>query len=357
MIKRLQDMFQLNIKKLKIQNIRLIFTVALLTLVILGGFTNSYAQEILNTDDLKAIQNDSIITKRILLQTKEAYGNSSGDRNYIESFGSSTLGRENVTNPIIMSRNLSGLFLMIFILIKIVLVITGKASLQDLSLGVITAIFMVFGMMVSVTLLLSFTDLFAQYFNSIGKDFMDESLANMLNFNNSNGQDSIPDPGKFVQADYSKTTFTQDGFCFTTIQDQYRLFSMMFHWVYLILVYSNWAILIAADFIIKFCLVLSPIVGAFYVFGSRTQLINRYWSILLQAAVTKLIFFAVYGLIVGLTIINKPALTKTGVNIEYAVFCCIMLIVLFVATIKLSTFVKIDAGMKIVTEKIKQITK
>jgi hypothetical protein len=317
----------------------------LLVITISSSLTLSRAEEIINDEDIKIIQNDSIVPRKILFQSKEAISNINKQRSIPESLLSTSWDRTNFIDPLIFSRNLSIMLLLLFLIIQIVMTVIGKTSLKDLALGFITAIIMQFGLLIGLQMIIGITDIIGMFLNSIGKDYISEALTNMNQFSTStpNLQPITKEGiGKLLSVDYAKSNLSLEGFCLNTIQDQYRVMSLFFNWVYLILVFANWVILLVSDFVLSIALILAPVIGISYMFGDRFQVINKYWSIVLQAGMVKIIFYLVFTLVVGLQNTFKTSLTQSGVNLEYAIFCCFILIALLGVVIKVSRMFKLD---------------
>lgn len=327
------------------------------------GFTSSYAEEsIINDEDIKTIQNDSIVPRKTLLQSNEAIKNVNGERQILESLITFNNSNRNITDPIIATRNLSFLLLTLFVIYQIVLTVIGKTTLKELTMAFLAAVVMHFGVAIGVYSIVSLTDVIGIFFNSIvGKDFVAFSLENMMSFvaipGQANTNISIESIGKLNSVDFDRVNLSMEGFCLTTIQDQYRVITLILNWVYVILVFANWLILIGAELVITVCIYLFPFIGASYIFGDRLEIIRRYWTILFQAAITKAIFFMVLFVIVGVSNSLKPTLVNSGVNIEFALFSCALLVALGFAVLNIRKFAQVDSGINNVVNAINKLNK
>ena len=329
---------------------KLIASTLLICLCVINITSSSFAQtEIINEEDVKTIQNDSVVPRKILFQSIEALRNINGRRSYIDSITNFDLSITNINDPITATRNLALLLLVLFIILQIIQSLIGKITLKELVTGIITAIIMKFGVIIAVLILIRISDGIGIYFNSIGQDYVSFSLKNLISFVSINPQTETEITkeiaGKINSVDFSNVNLSTEGFCLTTIQDQYRAGALILNWVYLIIVYANWLILIISDLVLRVGLIVSPFIGISYIFGQNFSFIKNYWSIMFQAAITKFIFYAIFAVVVVISSGLKSSLTQSGVNLEYALFSCAMLVGLGFATLTIRKVAFFDNGM------------
>jgi hypothetical protein len=338
-----------------------IITIVILMVVLCANFGYvSQGEEILNEEDIKTIQNDSIVPRKILYQSQDAINSINKQHTIPESLLTTNWDKSSFTDPLTFSRNISILLLCLFLIIQIVYTVMGKVTLKELSANFVTALIMQFGLLIILQLIIGISGAIGLFLNSIGKDFTTEALLNMMKFTSSSTNTIVVTKdvvGKLASVDYAKSNLTLEGFCLNTIQDQYRVMSLVFSWVYLLLVFCNWLVLLIADFVLSIALTLSPIIGITYMFGDKFKIVNKYWSIVLQASVTKILFYLIFALVISIQSLLRDSLTQSGVNLEYAIFCCFMLVALALSVFKVSTLFKSDNTYEGIITTLKKIQK
>ncbi|MGL4758211.1 MAG: hypothetical protein ACRCXZ_02665 [Patescibacteria group bacterium] len=321
---------------------------------------SSFAQEkpLMNEEDIKTIQNDAIVPRKTLFQSKEAINNINGERNYLNDLLSIDTSLANITKPIVAMRNLSFLLMVLFLIYQIFNTVIGKITLQDLCLGFVAGIIMMYGTAAAVFTIVQMTDYIGMFLGSLTNegDFIGASVRKMFYFvsvdNQNIGVITREKVNTLTSIDPNQVTLSMEGFCLTTIQDQYRVFSLIFNWLFVILVYANWLILIIADIALQVCIFISPIIGGTYLLGVKHPLIAKYWTVLFQASVTKFFFFAVFFVVNIFDNNLSKYLINTGVNIEYALFSCALLVASLFAVNSLRKIAQVESGITHIVNKI-----
>jgi hypothetical protein len=319
---------------------------------------NSFASDnIITEEDIKIIQNDSIVPRRVLFQSREAI--QSINKKIEVSQDVLSLSQNDIKNPYIATAKIALLIMVLLSIIQIIFVILGKITAQELLINIIKALIMNLLVVAGVVLIISISNSIAMFYNSIGLDFATETMNNLMRFvtvsNDIPANLTKEAIDKIQSVDYSTSTLSPEGFCLKTIQDQYRIGLLILNWVYIVLVYLNWLILLLSEFVLTIALIIAPCIGVLYIFGERNPIINKYWSVVLEAAATKLIFFLLFSLVVVTNLAIRPALTQSGINIEYGLFSCMLLILTIIATIRLTKLFNSDNLVTIISNRITTI--
>ncbi len=339
-----------------------LISILLILISILTIGSTCFAQEsIINQEDIKTIQNDQVVPRKTLFQSMDAIRSVNKSQSFTDLFFTFDKSKNNITDPFVAMRNFSLAILVLFLIMQIISTIIGKTSLKDLFFGTLSGIMMQTIVALGIFTIINTTDLISSFFASLSTDFITFNLQNMMSFVATPSQGlsviNANTIGKINSVDFNTVNLSMEGFCLTTIQDQYRMVSLVLSWLYVLLVYANWLILLLADFTLKICMVLSPLVGISYVFGARLEIIQRYWTILLKAAGTKLLFYLVLVVVSTITTSLKPNLIRSGVNIEFALFCCTMLIALGLSVLGLRRILKVDSGVTSIVNSINKLNK
>jgi hypothetical protein len=327
---------------------RIKYLITLLICILIFTSFGSVAENVISAEDIKVIQNDSIVPRKALYQSKDAMNGI----NEATKIDANVLNPTNndIKNPFIATRNLSFMILLLLLVFQVSLAAIGKITPHELLANMLKGLIMNLASVLGVYLIITITNSFGLFYNAIGQDFFGESIKNLTRFvispdsplSQGITKESI---GSLNSVDYSQITLSPEGYCLKTIQDQYRVGLMILSWVYVVLVFLNWMLIIVSDVILTLGIIIAPIIGAVYVMGDKYQMINKYWSLIIEAAITKSIFFLVYGIVFMLTSTLTPMLTQTGVNIEFGLFSSMILIATFVSVIKIRSIVKADAAI------------
>jgi hypothetical protein len=303
-------------------------------------------------DDIRTIQNDSIVPRKIIANSNELFKLNQGIFK----------GNLEQDAPVILLRNIALILFGVFLLIQIIMVLLGKISVHMLSANFIKALIMNIGVITIIIAGIAVTNSFTSLFG-MDKNFTVNTVRSMqLYVTSKEERDKIVTmsnddvlKNNFSTPSLTYTGLTGDIFCLKTIQDQYRVANLILNWVTLVLTYFNWMILLIADVVLKVCLFLSPFIGYLYIFGDRFSVINKFWTIFWDSALAKTLFYTVYGVI---TVINNqivPILTNNIINLEYAFFVISSLITLSITTFTFRDIFKIDGAIKVFNDQINNI--
>jgi hypothetical protein len=303
-------------------------------------------------DDIRTIQNDSIVPRKIIANSNELFKLNEGIFK----------GNLEQDAPVILLRNIALVLFGIFLLIQIIMVLVGKISIHMISANFIKALIMNIGVITIIIAGIAITNSFTSLFG-MDKNFTVNTVRSMqLYVTSKEERDKIMTmsnedvlKNNFNTPSLTYTGLTGDIFCLKTIQDQYRVANLILNWITLVLTYFNWMILLIADVVLKVCLFLSPFVGYLYIFGDRFSVINKFWTIFWDSALAKSLFYIVYGVI---TVINNqivPILTNNIINLEYAFFVISSLIALSITTFTFRDIFKIDGAIKVFNDQLNNI--
>jgi hypothetical protein len=303
-------------------------------------------------DDIRTIQNDSIVPRKIIANSNELFKLNEGIFK----------GNLEQDAPVILLRNIALVLFGVFLLIQIIMVLVGKISVHLLSANFIKALIMNVGVITIIIAGIAITNSFTSLFG-MDKNFTVNTVRSMqLYVTSKEERDKIMTmsnedvlKNNFNTPSLTYTGLTGDIFCLKTIQDQYRVANLILNWITLVLTYFNWLILLIADVVLKVCLFLSPFIGYLYIFGDRFSVINKFWTIFWDSALAKSLFYIVYGVI---TLINNqivPILTNNIINLEYAFFVISSLIALSITTFTFRDIFKIDGAIKVFNDQINNI--
>jgi hypothetical protein len=338
-----------------------IFAFSLIAIFFLS-ITNisSFAQDSnsITKEDIKVIQNDASVPRKVLIQSKDILQEVNSENDIAQDLFN--FNSKDITKPIIATRNLSMIILVLLIVIQIIFTLLGKLTIQELMVNTLRAVVMNFVVVLGLYLIMTISNLMGVFYNSLGKDFATESINSLYRFVTID-INSIPENltkvngGKLEAIDYSAVTLSPEGFCLNTIQDQYRFGLLIVNWAYVIAVYLNWLIVVLSSLVLNMCMVFAPIIGILYVLGDKYQVITRYWSFVIQASITKIIFYLLFSLVLLISDNNQKNLTESGVNIEFGIFSIFLMIALFVGTILLKSLFKTDAGVSVITDQLNKL--
>ena len=329
-----------------------LMTVFVLLILFLIPINTFAVDTTFSEDDIRTIQNDSIVPRKVISNSIELFKLNDGvfDKNTSQD------------SAFDMLRNIALALMFVFILIQIVMVLIGKINLQDLAANFVKAFVMNFGVILIIIVGITLTNSFTTFFK-LNQNFTVETVRSMqLYVTSVDEKDKII---KMSNEDVLKNNFNTpsltysglsgDVFCLKTIQDQYRVANLIFNWLTVVITYFNWLLLFIADVIIKSCMYLSPFIGYLYIFGDKFSIISKFWTIFWDSAFAKSIFYIIYGII---SVINKqvtPTLTNNIINLEYALFTISSLIALSIATFIVRDTFKIDGAIKVFNDQINKI--
>jgi hypothetical protein len=304
-------------------------------------------------DDIRTIQNDSIVPRKIISNSNELFKMNEGIFK----------GNTDQDSPVSILRNLALILFGVFILIQIIMILVGKINIHDFTANFVKALIMKVGVIAIVIAGITVTNSFTSLF-SLDKNFTVNTVRSMqLYVTSKDERDKII---KMSSEDVLKNNFntpsltytglTGDIFCLKTIQDQYRVANLILNWITVTLTYFNWLVLLIADIILKACLFLSPFIGYLYIFGDKFSVINKFWTLFWDSAFAKSIFYITYGII---SIINNqitPLLTNNIINLEYAFFTISSLVALAITTFTIRDVFKIDGAIKVFNDQLINIS-